>query len=531
MTFIEITINKVNIHSGNHFIGFKVSCASLRHRVKLLSYAITFTLIILPGFFTSAMAQNREELRQLIFEPVLMKFSQTNEAPDGVMEGAELSSLPQAEYPVAVSEYISRQFRETVSSNSQNTQDSIGEYEQRLSNLELEGGAYEPALSQELLAMGTLYQSQGEHDLALDHFEKALHINRVNQGLYNLGQEPILDEIIESYVALGDLQAADMQQEYLIYLKRKAHGSTSVDLLPDLDRYADWNIFAFDSRLSMDPTLTYAAESSVYTSNAVNNSIGEEDFRTIRLMNAQVIYQTIIKILLSNYGIRDPRILDVEKKLALTNYFFATSLNVSPASFKNAATSNAVTSSQGYYDISRVSSNSMGYRHGREALERRLDYMLDMEDIPARNIVQARLELGDWLLMFKKRTAALDLYEEAYLEALASEIPQEELNALFSPGYPETIPGFIDYNYTRAAWNIPDDVALDYQGWIDLRFRLNRYGKPQNVEVLGRSLSVTEPIEDRLTRHIRNASSFRPRFKEDKLLEEDIIEARYYYTY
>ena len=91
--------------------------------------------------------------------------------------------------------------------------------------------------------------------------------------------------------------------------------------------------------------------------------------------------------------------------------------------------------------------------------------------------------------------------------------------------------GFIDYNYTRAAWNIPDDVALDYQGWIDLRFRLNRYGKPQNVEVLGRSLSVTEPIEDRLTRHIRNASSFRPRFKEDKLLEEDIIEARYYYTY
>jgi hypothetical protein len=173
----------------------------------------------------------------------------------------------------------------------------------------------------------------------------------------------------------------------------------------------------------------------------------------------------------------------------------------------------------------------MGYRHGREALERRLEYMLDMENIPAKNIAQARLELGDWLLMFKKRTAALDLYEEAYAEALVSEIPREELDTIFSPDYPLTIPGFIDYNYTRAAWNIPEDVALDYKGWIDLRFGLNRYGQPQNVEVLGRSLSMTDPIENRVTRQIRSSSSFRPRFKEDKLLEEDSIEARYYYTY
>jgi hypothetical protein len=49
--------------------------------------------------------------------------------------------------------------------------------------------------------------------------------------------------------------------------------------------------------------------------------------------------------------------------------------------------------------------------------------------------------------------------------------------------------------------------------------------------VLGRSLSLTEPIEDCLTRHIRNFSSFRPRFNEGKLLVEDIVEARYYYTY
>jgi tetratricopeptide (TPR) repeat protein len=529
MAFTELlirTMHKVKVCSGKQITRHTTSCASNRYRISTLSCAATLVLLVLPGFFTSAQGQNRDELRHLIFEPVLVNFNQA----DDVFETTELTSLPQAENPVAISEFIFQQANEIAGITTSNIEDTIVEYEERLSDLELEGGAYEPALSQEYLSIGTLYQSNGEHGLALDYLAKALHINRVSQGLHNLEQEPILDEIIESHVALGDLKSADMQQEYLIYLKRKAHGNSSVELLPDLDRYAEWNIFAFDSRLSMDPTLTYAAESSFFTDNNMNNSIGEDDFRTIRLMNAQVIYHTIIKILLSNYGIHDPRVLDMEKKLALTNYFFATSMGPNSDAFDNSS-AGAFNSSQGTYDIARVSSNSMGYRHGREALERRLEYMLEMEDVPVMEIAKAKQELGDWLLMFKKRMAALDLYVEAYADALAAELPQEDMNSLFSPDHPATIPGFINYNYTRAAWNIPDDVALDYKGWVDLRFRLNRFGQAQNLEVLGRSLSLTEPIEDRLTGHIRNSSSFRPRFYEGKLLVEDIVEARYYYTY
>jgi hypothetical protein len=521
------TMHKVNICSGKHITRHTTSCASNIYRITALPFAATLALLVLPGFFASAQGQNRDELRHLIFEPVLVNFNQA----DDVLETTELTSLPQAENPVAISEFIFQQANQVAGITTSNIEGAIGEYEERLSDLELEGGAYEPALSQEYLSIGTLYQSNGEHDLALDYLAKALHINRVSQGLHNLEQEPILDEIIESHVALGDLKSADMQQEYLIYLKRKAHGNSSVELVPDLDRYAEWNIFAFDSRLSMDPTLTYAAESSFFTNNNVNNSIVEKDFRIVKLINAQAIYHKIIKILLSNYGIHDPRVLDMEKKLALTNYYYATSMNVNSYACDINASANAFNSSKGAYDISRVSSTSMGNRYGRKALERRLEYMLEMEDVPAMDIAKAKQELGDWLLMFKKRMAALDLYVEAYAYAVAAEIPQEEMNALFSPDHPATIPGFINYNYTRAAWNIPDDVALDYKGWVDLRFRLNRFGQAQNLEVLGRSLSLTEPIEDCLTRHIRNFSSFRPRFNEGKLLVEDIVEARYYYTY
>jgi len=193
--------------------------------------------------------------------------------------------------------------------------------------------------------------------------------------------------------------------------------------------------------------------------------------------------------------------------------------------------SQALNSSQGFYDMSRVSSNSMGYRHGREALERRIDYMLGMQDVSPLELAQARIDLADWLLLFKKRTAALNLYQEAYNALAATDTPEESINDLFSPVFPQTIPTFIDYRYSRASLGVPEDQPLKYHGWIDLRFEINRYGQTQNVEIVGQSDSTTDPVATRLLRHVRNSTSFRPRIGDGILLDQDLVETRYYYTY
>lgn len=477
----------------------------------------------------SASAQSEQELDNLVFEPVLIERLTLDD--DNVIVN-ELTALPSAEHPVSASEYLVTQAIAHAREAAPELDGSVEDYEKRIRDLELAGGVYEPTLTQELLALGSIYQSMGEHEQALEYLDHALHINRVNLGLFNLDQENIIEEKIESHVAMGDLKEADLQQEYLFFLKRKAYGGTSVELLPALTEYAEWNIFAFDSRLSMDPTLTYAAESHVYTENSVSNSIGEEDFKTVRLVNAQNIYRTIIQILLNNFGATDPRLLDIEKRLALTNYFFATNMNINSSAFNNANNSQfTMVSSQGYYDTSSVTSNSMGYRHGREALERRLEYMLRNEEMTPVDIAQARIDLGDWLMVFKKRLTALKTYEEAYEEAVAAGLEQAGLDALFSPVLPQTIPTFIDYRYTRASLNIPDDIALDYQGWFDVRIEVNRFGQPTDVEILGRSSNATDSIETRLLRQLRNSTSFRPRFVDGQLLEEEIFESRYYYSY
>lgn len=488
-------------------------------------HAIMLTVVV--NFPSAVLAQNSDELRNLVFEPVLIEISEQ----DGDILVREITSFPVSESPVTTSAYLNANITEEPEENPDDFSDALAGYEARIRDLEIEDGAYAEALVQEMLSLGSLYQSLDDHEQALSYLEKALHINRINMGLFNLEQENIVEEIIQSHIALGDLQAADQQQEYLFFLKRKAYGGTSVELLPALTRYAEWNIFAFDSRLVMDPTLAYAAESSMYTDNGVSNAIGEENFKTVRLVNAQNIYRTIIHILLNNFGVSDPRLLDMERRLALTNYFFATNMDINSSAFNGNNSALTLASSQGYYDMSRVSSNSMGYRHGREALERRLEYMLDSNGNTPMEIAQARLELGDWLLVFKKRMAALETYEEAYIALKAAGVSPEILSDMFSPVLPIAIPTFIDYRYSRESLGIPKDLALDYQGWLDVRIRINRFGQPSSVELLGKSLNTTDPVETRLIRQLRSSTSFRPRFNNDELVEEDIVEVRYYYSY
>lgn len=496
------------------------------------------TLIVASFFSNFSYGQNIDDLRSLVFEPVLIETLEPDQSSidDSTAEPPavtvrEITSLPDSDNPVSVSEFLFNAALSNSQSVIEGIENAISDYEEKVKNLELEGGAYEPELSEELLALGTLYQSQGEHALAIEQLDKALHINRVNLGLFNLEQEKIIEEKIESYVALGDISAADLQQEYLIYLKRKIYGSTSVELLPALNSYADWNIFAFDSRLATDFSLNYSPEATINAGNQAGNSMMQEDFKTVRLLNAQYIYRTIIEILLNNFGISDRRLLDTEKKLALTNYFFATNLTIRNEINSGKVSTLTMDASQGYYNMPRTSSNSMGYRRGREALERRVEYIQAMEDISPIEIALSRLELADWLLIFSKRSEALDIYQATYNELKSSGIDQSEIDAIFSPDLPVQIPTFINYQYSRASLNIPNDIALDYQGWIDVQFTVNRFGQPQDVSVLGRSDDTIETIEIRLLRQLRNSSSFRPRIQEDELLREDFIQARYYYSF
>jgi hypothetical protein len=92
------------------------------------------------------------------------------------------------------------------------------------------------------------------------------------------------------------------------------------------------------------------------------------------------------------------------------------------------------------------------------------------------------------------------------------------------------LPSFIYPLNSRAALGIPPEQALEYQGYVDIELKLNRFGKTTDVDVLGTSENTPENMESLLVRNLRR-SQFRPRFVNGEIRDSDVIQTRFYYAY
>lgn len=489
------------------------------------------TLLMLPLllFCTAAGAQSFPDLQHLVFEPVVIEVQPGT--ADASYSVVEVTTLPKSNAVNLRTWEESRRLAQ-LHENPASLESDIARYERVIADIELSGGPYDQRLDQELLSLGELYRQSGQYVRALEVLERANHVNRVNAGLLNAGQIPIIEKVIENHLARGDIVAADAQHEYLFYLQRRLLGDRSVDLLPALTRYADWNLFAYTARPQQIalPAAADAEEEAADTGATGNPPTASvenlQGFRSSRLMNAQNMYQAIIRILVSNFGPGDPRLPDYEKQLALASYFFATtfdtSLNSGPAD-------TMAYNSLAPYETAAAASNSLGYRQGKEALERRVVYLAGQGQPASQELARAHVDLGDWLLKFRKRTEAMEQYGLANAALREAGVAETESAKLFGAAVPVPVPEFLTHPYSRKALDIPPDLALQYQGFIDVEFSINRYGAPGTVTVLGRSPGVADFVESRLLRTIRN-HTYRPRHDNGVARDTDTLRLRYYFT-
>ncbi|HEY0963821.1 MAG TPA: hypothetical protein VGE69_15835 [Pseudomonadales bacterium] len=457
----------------------------------------------------------------LLFEPVVIDVID-NDEPGMPYTVRELTSLPRTGSAVDLQAWLAA--RQTVPMlDGDRLAADIAAYEQSVLERESAGGAFEAGLDEELVALGTLLQQSGEYARAQQAFERALHVNRVNDGLFNMGQVAIIERTIENHLARGDLVAADAQQEYLLYVQRKNYENRGVDLLPALTRYAEWNLFAFGAQLA--PPMAVPAEAGAAA--PVANAADTIDFRTGRLMVAHDVYRTLIAIVANNFGVADNRLLNFERQLALTNYLYIATFGLQG---DYGASALMPYGSYATFDGFQPTRMPLGFRQGRDALERRVVYLDNRNDASVTDRTQARLDLADWMLMFSKRMGALDVYVQAWNDMRATGAPATDVDALFNPPYPAEIPSYIDQPYTRAALDIPADLALQYKGYIDVQFKLSRFGVPSGLEVLSRTESASPAVEAILLRELRRAQ-FRPRITDGSVRDNETMQVRFYFTY
>jgi hypothetical protein len=81
----------------------------------------------------------------------------------------------------------------------------------RLAALETESGPYAGGLEEPLAALGRGLAARGRYGEAVALYRRALHVLRVNDGLYGEAQKPLLAALLGIYRAAGDFRALDEQ--------------------------------------------------------------------------------------------------------------------------------------------------------------------------------------------------------------------------------------------------------------------------------------------------------------------------------
>jgi len=481
----------------------------------------------MPNFLTTGLllltlpvlAQTDVELDLVLFDPILL--SETGRFD---VEG-RITAYPAYQGLASLTRDIPAQEAEEDAVVVPD-QEQVANYMARISSLEQEQGLFSPDLIQNLLALGNLHQQREEHEQAVAIFERADHISRINYGLYDAGQIPIVEGMVESFLALGDFRSVSDRQRYLYFLNEKLRPTGSIPALPSLTDMADNSMSILDQAMmltndySQGPRFRFGEDSPGVAEIARYYTMNS-------LFRAKSNYAAAIASLIRNDNLEHPRLMELEYKHLETLFLlgFRQELIDNPHYYMTSAKITANQANRWTF----LKRNLSGYETGVESFGRMLRYLQMDSGTQAEELVRTHLEFGDWHLLFGWGDAAAAEYEQAYARARELELSEEQIDSLFSPDFPRQLPLFSAKPNSREKFGIPLDEPLEYDGYIDIRFRINPNGTARDLRFLGSSPGTRGATQIRLKRYLKN-SPFRPFLVDGKAVNQT-VEMRYYYTF
>lgn len=379
-------------------------------------------------------------------------------------------------------------------------QRAIDSYTATIASLETDGGAWNSELVENLHVLGTLLQEQGKHDEALEVFDRAVHIDRINSGLHSESQIASVENKLQSLLALNRWDEADLTFEYLYYVQRRAYGRDDPRLIPILDSIAEWNLRAF--------------------------FIGHGEALGLRLSNALMFYNAAASMVKYHFGSQDERFVAYLRGIANSSYLVSRNPELMSAierpEYRNAQSM----MQQQLMPESRAV--SQGFSSGAQALTLILRHELEARD-DALAIAEAFSNLGDWYLLFGRSREAEKEYRSAW-DLLANQARAVELlNAHFGRIVP--MPTFVGEESksveiaTMKEGNTP--LRSDY---ADVMFDVTKDGVVRNVRMVSAETEENSIQLGRLRRIVRD-SHFRPVIRDGvpQSSRDNVVRYRYWY--
>lgn len=408
-------------------------------------------------------------------------------------------------------------------------------YQTRISKLQKSRGPHDVALLDPLLARGRDQFENGLHDDAGKTLNAALYIHRVNLGLYDMGQLPILELLIENNIQRKDWRAVNDSYHRLDWLHRRNDDIDAATRLAALDKLIAWHLLATGLDAGPHP--------------------GEHFLTLLDL------HQRALKIVEDNPVLGRKKLANRLYRLALVHYYIAIAVQRGAPVGQYLAGEFDPIQKGGSYQTASEKIARKQFRKSRRLVVR-MTALYDHEKTVRGADGIARLYLADWDLLFNRRASARRGYAEACAMLLAAGFTREEINAFFEK--PQVLPRYefspelmLDYvagaeHVSASAGNQETPVTvLDFTGWSrDLpgvkfprsailsivatdrekyslvSFNLMKDGLAENIRVSNGDPEKSLPRRD--TYEAIWSAQFRPPLQDGRLVELSGIQTRFY---
>ncbi|MDG2176709.1 MAG: hypothetical protein P8M72_11350 [Gammaproteobacteria bacterium] len=426
--------------------------------------------------------------------------------------------------------------------------DDIRNYEANINGMIEESGTFAQGLSQEYMALGTLYLQAGDQEQSVETFENAMHIQRVNEGLFSLNQIQIVRKLIEANKATRNFGEADKYHEYLYYLMAQNLEPGDDDLITATLEWADWNLEAYRRlAFNLEDDLAVSSNNQSVGASMLRRgelvAIEDDKFSEIRFIPRSSMLGSSSGLMAQSYTadqLVDPRLKTADElyeKLLETDESNqevlrkkANIIQLFNTQIENQIENNifrTTLSTTTNRLVRSVSFLRKGYADNRESLTTIAETKEQESPEAAAN---AWLDLGDWELLFERTQRAETAYSNARDILLTAGRTETEITRFISPEQALFIPQYIDYEDTRKFQSIPEETDIPYIGYIDISFNKRRNGTLRNIRFESSSENTGQQVQRRLRSLLRNVK-VRPLFIDGELQEQANIQVRYYYSY
>jgi TonB family protein len=332
---------------------------------------------------------------------------------------------------------------------------------------------YSPELVRPLVVLGDAHMAAGEYEAAGESYGRAVHIDRVANGLHSSSQASIVYKEADAHVALGDLAAANDRELYAYEVQLREYKADSMDMLPATFRLGDWHL------------------------------------KTHNVLMARALYQQAEKTLAKNDQKSGEATMRALKGVATTYrlerfppvLYRSTEAQVEGASGLPA---------RPYEDNTPFADEAVNYVNnfpqGEKALSRIANIVREDPNASSLDKANAFIDLADWYLLFERPERATPLYVEARRLLTEAQLPQADRFAMPEVLYfPEPPP-------LRAP--APDDRDEMQLGRVKVGFTVTADGDVNDLVTLESEPEST--MEYRVRRSMRVAR-YRPPLVEDQL--------------